>query len=89
MTTHERRVKTMTAAFDLRGLDRDDPDAVERRWNDWVRGLFERGWRPGEEPLSSSDDELVYDLYAVGGLRDTAGYALAAGEAVVPTLAVA
>lgn len=78
-----------TATFDLRGLDLDDPDAVERRWNDWIRGLFARGWRPAEEPLSSSDDELVYALYAVGGLRDAAGYSVAAGEAVVPTLAVA
>lgn len=62
----------MTADFNMVGLDLDDPEAVEHRWNDWVRGLFQRGYRPAEEPLDWTDDKITYELLAVGGLRDAA-----------------
>jgi hypothetical protein len=59
------------AELDLTGVDLDDFDAVERRWNDWVRGLFADGYRPADEPQpESTPHRLVYGLVPVGGLND-------------------
>ena len=59
------------ASLDLRGVDQDDFDAVEKVWNDWVRELFAQGYRPADEPLdSSTETSLVYQLVPVGGLND-------------------
>ena len=60
-----------TAVLDLEGIDLDDVDAVEAKWNGWVRELFAAGYRPVEdEEPESTETRLVYRLVPVGGLND-------------------
>ena len=69
-TADEGESTMRTEAFSLVGLDPNDVEGLELRWNDWVRGLFEQGFRPGEEPVSWDDSQVVYHLVPVGALND-------------------
>jgi len=64
-------MRGMTTTLDLTGVDMNDVDEVQRRWDRWVGELFAAGYRPGEEPLPwSTDTTLVYSLTPVGGVND-------------------
>ena len=60
-----------TSTLDLTGVDMNDVDEVQSRWDRWVGELFAEGYRPDEEPLDSSTDTvLVYNLTPIGGFAD-------------------
>jgi hypothetical protein len=61
----------MMRTLDLEGIDLDDFDAVEAKWNGWVRELFAQGLRPAdvEEPCST-ETKLVYRMVKVGSNAD-------------------
>jgi hypothetical protein len=54
-----------TSVFDFSEVDINDPEAMEKAWNDWVRGLFLAGFRPSEHPLPGRETEttITYRLF--------------------------
>lgn len=69
-TNDEKVSKMRTDSFSLVDLDLDDPEAVELRWNRWVRDLFAEGYRPADQPVSWTDDEVTYTLVPINGISD-------------------
>lgn len=59
-----------TETFNLVGLDLNDPEAFELRWDAWVASLFSQGFRPSEEPIAEDETRLIYVLTPVGGVND-------------------
>lgn len=52
----------MQGTFSIEGLDENDVNGAERRWNQWVDELAEQGLKPAEEPDSFTQTAMTFSL---------------------------